>query len=124
VGTSAAARARCIGVCSPSLGRITINPSAVSTPLSRTWQRRKIVNWRDYDAGLRRRGSLTVWFTAEAIAGWRAPPRTTAGGQALTNPLIFVEAVISAMRVVRVGAAVTNGWEPADGKGGTDAWAV
>ena len=43
-------------------------------------QRRKVVNWRDYDASLRRRGSLTVWFTAEAIAGWRAAPRTTPGG--------------------------------------------
>ena len=30
-------------------------------------QRRKVVNWRDYDASLRRRGSLTVWFTEEAI---------------------------------------------------------
>ena len=29
-------------------------------------QRRKVVNWRDYDASLRRRGSLTVWFTEEA----------------------------------------------------------
>jgi hypothetical protein len=45
-------------------------------------QRRKVVNWRDYDASLRRRGSLTAWFTEEAIAGWRAAPRTTVGGQA------------------------------------------
>jgi hypothetical protein len=44
-------------------------------------QRRKVTNWRDYGASLRRRGSLTVWFTAEAIAGWRAEPRTTQGSQ-------------------------------------------
>jgi hypothetical protein len=43
-------------------------------------QRRKVVNWRDYDASLRQRGSLTIWFTAEAIAGWRAEPRATPGG--------------------------------------------
>jgi hypothetical protein len=30
---------------------------------------------------LRQRGSLTVWFTEEAIAAWRAEPRTTRGGQ-------------------------------------------
>ncbi len=34
-----------------------------------------------YDASLRQRGSLTVWFTDEAIEGWRAAPRTTSGGQ-------------------------------------------
>src|ERR671929_886804 len=56
-------------------------------------QRRKVVNWRDYDASLRRRGSLTVWFTAEAIAGWRAGPRTTAGGQAWYSPLAILTAL-------------------------------
>ena len=29
--------------------------------------RYRVTNWRDYDASLRRRGSLTVWFTEEAI---------------------------------------------------------
>ena len=35
-------------------------------------QRFKVTNWRDYDASLRGRGSLTVWFTDEAIASWKA----------------------------------------------------
>jgi len=26
-------------------------------------QKRKVMNWREYDASLRQRGSLTVWFT-------------------------------------------------------------
>ncbi len=56
-------------------------------------QKRKVVNWRDYDASLRRRGSLTVWFTAEAIAGWRAEPRTTAGGQPCYSPLAILTAL-------------------------------
>src|SRR5689334_4471935 len=42
--------------------------------------RYKVMNWRDYEAGLRQRGSLTIWFTDEAIATWRAAPRTTPGG--------------------------------------------
>src|SRR3954453_1912471 len=44
-------------------------------------QRRKVTNWPAYDASLRQRGSLTVWFTEEAIAAWEAEPRTTRGGQ-------------------------------------------
>src|SRR4029453_8049739 len=44
-------------------------------------QRRKVTNWREYDASLRQRGSLTVWFTAEAGEGGAAEPRTTRGGQ-------------------------------------------
>src|SRR4029453_5798474 len=44
-------------------------------------QRRRVTNWAEYDAALRQRGSLTVWFTDEAIAAWEAEPRTTPGGQ-------------------------------------------
>src|SRR3954453_19290604 len=42
----------------------------------------KVTNWSDYEAGLRRRGSLTLWVSDEALAAWRAAPRTTPGGQA------------------------------------------
>src|SRR4051794_6463514 len=48
-------------------------------------QERKVTNWSAYDASLRQRGNLTVWFTDEAIAAWQAAPRTTRGGQ----PLVF-----------------------------------
>ena len=34
-------------------------------------QRHKVANWPDYEAGLRQRGSLTVWFTEDAIAAGR-----------------------------------------------------
>src|SRR4051794_25156888 len=37
-------------------------------------QRHRVTNWAEYDAGLRARGSLTVWFTPEAIEAWRAEP--------------------------------------------------
>ena len=32
-------------------------------------QRYRVKNWSGYDAGLRARGSLTVWFSEEAIEG-------------------------------------------------------
>lgn len=41
----------------------------------------KVTNWPAYEAGLRRRGSLTLWVTSEALAGWQAPRRKTRGGQ-------------------------------------------
>jgi len=42
---------------------------------------REVTNWSEYDAGLRARGSLTAWFTPEAIETWRAEARTGRGGQ-------------------------------------------
>ncbi|GEO18768.1 transposase [Microvirga aerophila] len=44
-------------------------------------QRHRITSWSEYDAALRQRGSLTVGFPEDAIAAWRAEPRTTRGGQ-------------------------------------------
>src|SRR3954465_5363466 len=44
-------------------------------------QKHKGANSAAYESSLRQRGSLTVWFTDEAVAAWRAAPRTTRGGQ-------------------------------------------
>ena len=44
-------------------------------------QRHGVTNWAEYDAALRQRGSLSVWFTEAAIAAWKAEPRTTPGGR-------------------------------------------
>ena len=56
-------------------------------------QQRQVTNWPAYDASLRQRGSLTVWFTDEAIAAWAAEPRTTRGGQARYSPLAILTAL-------------------------------
>jgi hypothetical protein len=47
----------------------------------------KVTNWAEYEAGLRRRGSLTLWITPEALISWAAPRRTTRGGQSLYSDL-------------------------------------
>ena len=39
-------------------------------------QKHKLMNWREYDASLRQRGSLTAWLADGAIEGWQAVPRT------------------------------------------------
>ena len=39
------------------------------------------------------RGSLTVWFSEEAIAAWAAQPRTTRGGQPWYSPQAILTAL-------------------------------
>lgn len=43
----------------------------------------KVTNSSEYEAGLRRRGSLTLWVTEAAMDAWNAVPRSTPGGQAM-----------------------------------------
>jgi hypothetical protein len=47
----------------------------------------RVKNWAEYDAGLRRRGSLTLWLTPEVLDGWQAARRTTRGGQSSYSEL-------------------------------------
>src|SRR3954453_19096263 len=56
-------------------------------------QTHKVTNWPAYEASLRRRGSLTVGFSAEAIEGWAAAPRTTPGGQPWYSALAILTAL-------------------------------
>ncbi len=55
--------------------------------------RHRVTNWPAYDASLHQRGSLTVWFTDEAVAAWAADPRTTRGGQPWYSPLAILTAL-------------------------------
>jgi hypothetical protein len=71
-------------------------------------QRYRVTNWRAYDASLRQRGSLTVWFTEEAIAAWRAEPRTTRGGQPWYSPLAILTA-LTLRTVFRLALRQTEG---------------
>jgi hypothetical protein len=71
-------------------------------------QKRKLTNWAAYDASLRQRGSLTVWFTDEAIAAWQAAPRTTRGGQSWYSPLATLTA-LTLKAVFRLALRQTEG---------------
>ncbi len=71
-------------------------------------QKHKVMNWREYDASLRQRGSLTVWFTDEAIEGWRAEPRTTPGGQLWYSSLAILTA-LTLRAVFRLALRQTEG---------------
>jgi Transposase DDE domain len=56
-------------------------------------QRHRVTNWAEYDAALRARGSLTVWFTPEAVATWAAAARLTRGGQPTYSNLAITTAL-------------------------------
>jgi hypothetical protein len=71
-------------------------------------QRHRVTNWAAYDAVLRQRGSLTVWFTDEAIRAWRAEPRTTRGGQPRYSALAILTA-LTLRAVFRLGLRQTEG---------------
>ena len=71
-------------------------------------QRHRVTNWAEYDAALRARGSLTVWFSEEAIAGWRAAPRTTRGGQPSFSALAIATA-LTLRAVFRLALRQTEG---------------
>ena len=59
--------------------------------------RYKIDNWVEYDAALRRRGSLTVWVTPDAIAAWM-PAATGQRGR----PRKYSDVVIEAGLMLRI----------------------
>ena len=71
-------------------------------------QRHRVTNSAAYDAALRQRGSLTVWFTDAAIAAWKAEPRTTRGGQSRYSALAIATA-LTLRSVFRLALRQTEG---------------
>jgi hypothetical protein len=71
-------------------------------------QKHKVANWAAYDAALRQRGSLTVWFTEAAVAAWEAEPRTTPGGQPHDSDLAITTA-LTLKAVFRLALRQTEG---------------
>ena len=71
-------------------------------------QRHRVTDWAEYDAALRQRGSLTVWFSEEAIAAWRAEPRRTRGGQPHYSALA-IRTALTLRAVFRLALRQTEG---------------
>jgi hypothetical protein len=57
-------------------------------------QKHRVTNWAEYDAGLRARGSLTVWFSP-AISRWKRVigdgPRSQTDGRQATEVAITAD---------------------------------
>ena len=71
-------------------------------------QQHRVTNSAAYDAALRQRGSLTVWFTDAAVAAWKAEPRTTRGGQQRYSTLAITTA-LTLRAVFRLALRQTEG---------------
>src|SRR4051812_12753387 len=71
-------------------------------------QKHKVTNWPAYEAGLRQRGSLTVWFTEEGVDAWAGDPRATRGGRPCYSPLAILTA-LTLGAVFRLGFGQTEG---------------
>jgi hypothetical protein len=68
----------------------------------------RATNWAEYDAALRGRGSLTVWFTDAAIAAWKAERRTARGEQRRYSELAITTA-LTLRAVFRLALRQTEG---------------
>ena len=82
------------------------------SPLPHPAARYRVRGWRAYDAGLRRRGDLTLWLNEAAIARWQASPRTTPGGQARYSDLA-IELVLTLRLVFQLALRQAEGFLPA-----------
>src|SRR3954462_6736821 len=71
-------------------------------------QQHRVTNWAAYDAALCARGSLTIWFTPEAIEARRAEPRPGRGGQPRYSSLAITTA-LTLRAVFRLALRQTEG---------------
>lgn len=74
-----------------------------------TKSRYQVKNWGEYEAGLRRRGDLTVWLSDEALDAWRAPPSGKPGGQRRYAD-IAIEAALTIRMVFHLPLRQTEGF--------------
>lgn len=58
--------------------------------------RYKVRNWSAYNRGLRERGSITIWLSEEARAGWY-----TSGSGKRGHPLVYADMAIEAVLTIR-----------------------
>ncbi len=66
-------------------------------------------NWSEYEAGLKKRGDLTVWLSDEALQGWRGIPSGKPGGQR-TYANIAIEAALTIRMVFHLPLRRTEGF--------------
>ena len=69
----------------------------------------RVRNWPEYEAGLQRRGDLTVWLSDAALDAWRAAPSGKPGGQR-TYADIAIEAALTIRMVFSLPRRQTEGF--------------
>ncbi len=74
-----------------------------------TKSRYRVRNWSEYEAGLQKRGDLTVWLSDTALDAWRAPASGKPGGQR-TYADIAIEAALTIRMVFHLPLRQTEGF--------------
>ena len=69
----------------------------------------RIRNWSEYEAGLQRRGDLTIWLSDAALDAWRAPASGKPGGQRRYAD-IAIEAALTIRIVFHLPLRQTEGF--------------
>ena len=68
----------------------------------------RVINWAEYNESLRQRGDLTIWVSDVAQSVWRAPHRTSRGGQRRYSDLA-IETCLTLRTAYRLGLRQTQG---------------
>jgi hypothetical protein len=71
--------------------------------------RYRVRNWPEYEAGLRNRADLTVWFSDAALDAWRAPASGRPGGQRTYSDLA-IEAALTIRIIFHLPLRQTEGF--------------
>ena len=69
----------------------------------------RVRNWSGYEAGLKKRGDLTVWLSDDALQGWRVPASGKPGGQR-TYSDVAIEAALTIRMVFHLPLRQTEGF--------------
>jgi len=69
----------------------------------------RVRNWPEYEAGLKKRGDLTVWFADDALDAWRVPAEGKPGGQR-TYSDVAIEAALTIRMVFHLPLRQTEGF--------------
>ncbi len=69
----------------------------------------RVRNWSEYEAGLQKRGDLTVWLSDDALDAWQVPAEGKPGGQR-TYSDVAIEAALTIRMVFHLPLRQTEGF--------------
>lgn len=75
----------------------------------KTRTRYRLRNWREYNRALVQRGSLTLWFSAEALSVWQNTERTGKRGHPQTYSETAIETMTTLQEIYHLGVRQTEG---------------
>lgn len=70
----------------------------------------RVTNWADYDQSLKKRGSLTLWFTDEAIEAWKPKPKMKSSGGQQHYSDLAIETALTLRSVYHLAFRQTEGF--------------